>query len=101
MGPDVGEEERGIGDEGGGERGVCSEVEATLELDPSTFDFLKRLRSDSFECNLRGGATSAPVPADLGRRLRGEYEARAAGSPSVCGSEGRRPEVPGTVDDAE
>lgn len=66
----------GTGDEDGGELIGGSETEVTLDDEPSTFDFLKRLRSDSFEFSFRGGVASAPVPADLGRR-------------DVFGSEGR------------
>lgn len=58
----------GTGDEEEGELIGGSETEVTLDEEVSTFDFLNRLRSDSFEFSLRGGAASAPVPADLGRR---------------------------------
>lgn len=58
----------GTGDEEGGELIGGSETEVTLDEEASTFDFLNRLRSDSFEFSLRGDVTSAPVPADLGRR---------------------------------
>lgn len=57
----------GTGDEEGGLIGG-SETEVMLDEEASTFDFLNRLRRDSFEFSLRGEVGSAPVPADLGRR---------------------------------
>lgn len=57
----------GTGDEEGGLIGG-SETGVMLDEEASTFDFLNRLRSDSFEFSLRGEVASAPVPADLGRR---------------------------------
>lgn len=75
-----------MGEEGGGERGFCSDP--TLELDPSAFGFLKRLRRESFECNLREGTASAPMPADRGRRERDVNGGSETGSPSTLGSDG-------------
>lgn len=83
--------ELGIGTEREGDEDGTgdSEREATLELEPSAFDFLKRLRRDSLECNLR---ESAPVPADLGRAERAGKGGLMDDSSRACGREGRRPD---------
>jgi hypothetical protein len=47
--PCAGEPVKGIGDGADGVLACDSGAEATLELEPSTFDFLKRLRRDSLE----------------------------------------------------
>ena len=77
----------GTGREGDDDGTGDSEREATLELEPSTFDFLKRLRRDSLEFSLR---ESAPVPADLGRAVRLGKDGLMDDSSRACGREGRR-----------
>lgn len=84
----------GTGREGEDDGTGDSEREAALELEPSAFDFLKRLRRDSLECNLR---ESAPVPADLGRVERTGKDGLIADSSRACGREGRRPGGSGIV----
>ena len=70
-----------------GDEGGTGDSDATLELEPSTFDFLKRLRRESLECSLR---ESAPVPADLGRVERVGKDVLMDDSSRACGREGRR-----------
>lgn len=84
----------GTGREGDDEGAGDSEREAALELEPSLFDFLKRLRRDSLDCSLR---ESAPVPADLGRAERAGKDGLMDDSSRAWGTEGGRPSGSGVA----